>query len=231
MTVVLLWDIDGTLLSTARAGVFALEHAARVVTGAPVDLQAVPTAGMTDAQIAEQVLRNAGHTASEHEVQVFLDAYAAALPGVLGRRTGRVLPGVREVLDDLADDPGVLSLLLTGNIAAGAAAKLAHYRLDDVLADGAFCTGPGPRSAIAERAMQRAALRLGGAPDPARCFVLGDTPADVACATAVGVRTIAIASGSHTRADLLAAGAWHAVDQLPDPARFRALIGVPAAVA
>jgi phosphoglycolate phosphatase-like HAD superfamily hydrolase len=229
VTVVLLWDIDGTLLSTARAGVYALEHAAEVVTGTTVDLQAVPTAGMTDAQIAEQVLIVAGHPAGEPEVHAFLDVYASALPGVLGRRAGCVLPGVREILDDLAGDPGALSLLLTGNVPAGAAAKLAHYGLDDVLADGSFCTGPGPRAEIAARAMELAGLRLGSPPDPDRCFVIGDTPADVACATAVGVRTIGIASGAYTREDLLEAGAWHAVDRLPAPDAFRVLVGVPGA--
>lgn len=226
MTVVLLWDIDGTLLLTARAGVFALEAAAERVAGRPVDLQAMHTSGMTDAEIAQVVLRDLAARDAPDAVAEFLETYAAALPEHLPRRQGRVLPGVVEILKDLAAERGVLSLLLTGNVRAGADAKLTHYGLAGHFDDGAFCEGPGPRAEIARRALALAAERLGSAPDPARCFVIGDTPADVACADAIGVRAIGVASGEWTARQLLDAGAWRAYAELPAPAEFRRLVGL-----
>lgn len=226
MTTVLLWDIDGTLLTTGRAGVFALEQAAEALCGRPVDLQDMHTAGMTDAAIAGAILADCGVDPTPEHVARFLSIYGAALPAHLPRRQGAVLDGVAAILDDLAGEPGVLSLLLTGNVAAGAAAKLAHYGLDGWLSDGAFCEGLGPRADIARRALALAAERLDAAPDPERVFVIGDTPADIACGREVGVRTIGVASGAYDVGALEAAGAWHALPFLPEPAAFRLLLSL-----
>jgi phosphoglycolate phosphatase len=223
VTVVCFWDIDGTLLSTGRAGIFALEAAAREVCGGDVSLQDMHTSGLTDAQIAERII---GDGATAEQVAAFLDVYGRELPAALHRRTGGVMPGVRAILEDLADDPDALSLLLTGNVRDGAHAKLRHYGLDDLLVDGAFCEGLGPRDEIARRAWE-----LAGTPDPSRCYVIGDTPHDVSCGQAIGACTIAVATGGHDRAALEACGPTVALDALPDPAEFRALLGLPAAVA
>jgi phosphoglycolate phosphatase-like HAD superfamily hydrolase len=224
--VLLLWDLDGTLLSTGRAGVFALEEAAEEVLGKQVDLRDMHTSGLTDAQIAELILD--GSADAPANIERFLDLYGAALPRHLPRRRGRVMPGVREVFEDLAGDEEVLSLLLTGNIRAGAEAKLRHYGLADVIADGAFCRGPGDRALIARAALEEAERRIGAAPDPRRTFVIGDTPRDVECARAMGLRSIAVATGEYGVAELERSGAWRAFEQLPEPAEFRLLLGLRA---
>ncbi len=220
MTVVLLWDIDGTLLTTGRAGVFALEHAAREVCGDDVSLQEMHTAGLTDGEIAARIIGDSG--AAPELVEHFLEVYAAALPDALHRRRGQVMDGVTAILDDLRDEPAVLSLLLTGNVEAGARAKLAHYGLDGSFEAGAFCRGSERRADIARRAVALAADRF----DPQRTFVIGDTPADVACGEAVGVRTIAVASGVYSVEELADAGAWRTLPALPAPADFRRLVGL-----
>jgi phosphoglycolate phosphatase len=224
--VVLLWDLDGTLLSTGRAGVFALEEAAEEMLGTSVDLQDMHTSGLTDAQIAELILGGGGRGAGD--VDRFLELYGAALPRHLPRRQGRVMPGVRALLEDLDGEEGVLSLLLTGNIRAGAQAKLRHYGLADLIVDGAFCCGPGERTVIARAALEEAERRIGAAPDPERTFVIGDTPRDVDCARALGLRSIAVATGEYGVDQLEAGGAWRTFEQLPEPAEFRALVGLPA---
>jgi phosphoglycolate phosphatase-like HAD superfamily hydrolase len=227
MTHVLLWDIDGTLLTTARAGVFALEEAAREVCRAVPDFSALPTSGLTDSEVAELAIRTVGAAPEPATVSAFLRAYERHLPDRLHRRRGRVLTRVAEVLDDLARRPGVHSLLLTGNTRAGAAAKLAHYGLAGYFEDGAFCADGDDRLAIARRAWALAAGAAGGELDRDHVFVIGDTPHDVRAGDAIGVRTVAIATGVHPLAELEACAPWLALPELPEPARFAALLGLP----
>ena len=224
MTHVLLWDIDGTLLSTARAGVFALEEAARELCGRDVDLQSIDTAGLTDGEIAAAVLESCGQPASGEEVARFLRAYERHLPERLGWRQGRVMPGVEAVLEDLAGHPDVVSLLLTGNTPAGAAAKLAHYGLDRHFDAGVFCEDHEDRLSIARRAAALAAERA--AVDSDALVVIGDTPHDVRAANEIGARVVAVASGQYTREELERCDPWLVLDGLPEPDRFRDLLGI-----
>ena len=218
--IVLFWDIDGTLLSTARAGVYSLEAALEEITGRPSDLSGMATAGMTDYSIAESALAAAGHATDEQTVQRFLDIHGRQLSGYLGRRQGHVMPNVREVLEDLEGRDDVRSVLLTGNTEAGAAAKLVHYGLAVFFqAGGAFCVGPGDRDSIARRASPLAE----GAD---AYYVIGDTPADITSGKAIGARTIAVATGSYDASSLAAHKPWRVLDRIPEPPSFRALVGV-----
>ena len=137
MTVHLFWDIDGTLLSTARAGVFALEDAAREVLGIDLDFSSMRTAGLTDAEIALEIC---GARGMQDRTGDYLRAYGRLLPESLHRRRGAVLPNVRENLEALHARDDVVNLLLTGNIREGAEAKLRHYGLWEFFAEtgGAF---------------------------------------------------------------------------------------------
>jgi len=219
MSIALFWDIDGTLLTTARAGVFSLEDALEQVTGVRADLQGMATAGMTDYAIAEAALRSAGREADEATVQEFLRVHGEQLPSYLGRKEGHVMPGVREALEDLAGREDVRSYLLTGNIEAGARAKLEHYGLSEFFPHGgAFCIGPGDRAEIARRAHPLA--------DGTQSYVIGDTPADIACGKEIGARTIAVATGSYTYVQLAACEPWRVVRCIPAAAKFRSLLAV-----
>jgi phosphoglycolate phosphatase len=218
---VLFWDVDGTLLSTGRAGLFAFEEALAEVTGARADLEGLSTPGLTDAGVAALVLEHAGQQANPEDVDAVLRAYERRLPTSLPRRQGRVLEGIREVLVDLEGRHDVRSYLLTGNTPAGARAKLGHYGLDRFFADGegAFCIDHGSRTDIARRALPLAE----GAE---QVYVIGDTPADVECGKAIGARTIAVASGWHSPEELSAAEPWALLERIPEPAEFRKLLGI-----
>jgi phosphoglycolate phosphatase len=217
----LFWDLDGTLLTTGRAGMFAFEEAVAVVTGVEADLSELSTPGLTDAEVAERVLEAAGEEPDAEVAERLLREYERRLPASLPRRNGRVLPGVLEVLEDLEGCADVQSLLLTGNTAAGARAKLTHYGLDRFFPDGtgACCVGHERRIEIARRALALA--------DGAEAvFVIGDTPADVACGREIGARTIAVASGWHSVAELEACEPWVVLERIPEPAHFRELVGL-----
>lgn len=218
-----LWDLDATLLTTGRAGVFALEDAAEEAGGDRPDLAGLKTDGLTDGQVAGLALQECGVEPSVKAVARFLRVYERRLPERLHLRRGGVLPGVHEVLGDLRRRQ-VLSLLLTGNTRAGATAKLAHYGLDGYFEDGGFCQGTEPRDAIAARALERARHRLDSL-RPEDVVVVGDTPYDIRCAKAIGARPVGVATGVYTPAQLEQEGAWLVLARLPEPSHFAELLG------
>jgi phosphoglycolate phosphatase len=221
---VLFWDIDGTLLTTRRAGVYALEQALVDVCEVTPDLGDLQTAGLTDHEVATLALETAGVEVTSDLAAAFLLAYERHLPDRLGWRSGGPMPGVVEILTELDRRDDVLSLLLTGNTEAGARAKLEHYGLAGFFAGGAFCTAGDDRLTIARRAIELAAAKTGDRVDPSAVFVIGDTPADVRCGKAIGARTIAVASGGHSVDDLREHAPWCLLERLPDPSDFIALL-------
>ena len=227
--IVLFWDIDGTLLTTGRAGLIAWEDACRAVTGLSLDFTTLKTDGLTDHQVALRILEQADHPIDDDALRRMVAVYERHLPERLPLRKGRVLDGVRESLEHLrAQRRDVHSMLLTGNTERGARAKLTHYDLTEFFEGGAFSTDAGPRSRIAERALGLVRARFPEAAiEPGHVFVIGDTPHDVDCARAVGARTIAVASGVYRSDALRAHGAWRVLDRIPSPDAFVALIDAP----
>jgi phosphoglycolate phosphatase-like HAD superfamily hydrolase len=225
--IVLFWDIDGTLLTTGKAGVPAWEAAVREVTGRDFELSSIRVPGLTDYQIAVRTFDLLGVPAEEDTLRRMVRRYEEMLPAALPQRQGRVLPNVREILDLLRQRPDVRSYLLTGNTRGGARAKLTHYGLFDYFPDGAFAEDAGARSTIATRALELA-RRAGPIGDNAT-FVIGDTPHDIDCANAVDARTIAVATGGYTVEELQPYHPWRLYAELPSPEEFIRLIDGAAA--
>lgn len=219
----LLWDIDGTLLTTARAGIHAWEDALHEVTGGRADLAGFDTAGHPDHMIAERLLEDvAGVEVTGPLTERLVRRYEDLLPEALQRRQGRVLPNVREILERVSRLPSFRSMLLTGNTRRGAAAKLAHYGLDRFFADGAFSDAPCEREAIARAALERA--RTSGWLGPGGAVVIGDTPHDVRCGRAAGVPTLAVATGGYGVEELARHEPWLVLPELPPADEFLRLL-------
>ena len=208
------WDIDGTLLTTARAGVPALEDGVERVTGRRPSLAEMVTSGLTDRMIVRTVLLTMGANADDATVDDVLRVYVDVLPDRLTQRRGRVLPGVVALLESLSSRSDTVNLLLTGNMRAGAGAKLRSYGLDHFFDDGGFGDDGFDRVDIATHLLARAEERWGAAAARAG-VVIGDTPLDVGCARAMGWRAIAVATGSHAADELAACDPWWVRDGLP----------------
>lgn len=219
---VLFWDIDGTLLTTARAGVFAWEEAVRELTGREFELVQMRIAGLTDYQIAARTFETLGVETDPQFVHRFVDRYGELLPASLPRKQGKVMPNVREILEHLRGRADVRSYLLTGNTRAGAMAKLTHYHLMEYFPDGAFAEDTGDRASIAVRALELA--KQDGAVAEGGVFVIGDTPHDIECANAIKARTIAVATGGYTIEELQAYHPWRVFNELPAVDEFVRLI-------
>jgi phosphoglycolate phosphatase len=222
VTLYLFWDIDGTLLLTGRAGIIALEQAAEEIMARPVDLAAFRTAGLTDAEICLAIAEQDAARGAR-----MLQRYAELLPDALPLRQGRVLPNVRENLEALSARDDVVNMLLTGNVAAGAEAKLRYYGLWQYFADngGAFSVEGSDRPSIARRARELAAEHGGEIPPGERMVVIGDTPHDVSCGKAIGARTVAVATGpGYGIEELRACDPDLALQELPAPGEFARLM-------
>ena len=221
---ILFWDIDGTLLTTGKAGVPAWEAAVREVTGCDFQLSSIRVPGLTDYQIAVRTFELLGVDADEAKLRRMVRLYEEGLPEALPKKDGRVLPNVREILEQLRGRDDVRSYLLTGNTRGGATAKLTQYDLLKYFPDGAFAEDTQARATIAGRALELA--RGAGPVTDGSVFVIGDTPHDIECANAIGARTIAVATGGYTFDELAAHGPWRNFEVLPPPAEFLRLIGI-----
>ncbi|SDF46167.1 haloacid dehalogenase-like hydrolase [Sporolituus thermophilus] len=220
---ILFWDIDGTLMKTGRAGLYAFAQATCDLFGVAADLNSLETAGMTDCYIAGQIIaRVTGRPATADEVRALIARYEQLLPEYLAIRQGRLMPAVADILANLAGDCSHVSLLLTGNTRAGAKAKLTHYGIAeyfDFEASG-FGDNCPDRCELAAEALAAAQRRYSAHAD--RIFVIGDTPNDIRCGKAIGARTIAVATGTYSLGELTLHDPWWAVEQLPPPAEFMA---------
>jgi phosphoglycolate phosphatase len=187
-----LWDIDGTLVDSAGHGRHAFEEAfEHVVGGVP---EWVEYAGRTDHQIALSML---GAEGSDPSVPAVLGALAeklAARKKAIAAE-GRVYPGVRETLAALHEADGVVNSLLTGNIEANAAVKVGAFGLDRWLdfEAGAYGSDPHERRSDLVAVARRRAAELYG--EPTGAVLVGDTPLDVLAAREAGARAVAVATG------------------------------------
>ena len=219
---VLFWDIDGTLLTTGKAGVPAWEEAVREVVGFQFQLSSFRVAGLTDFQIAVRTFEMLGVEADEATLRRMVRRYEELLPSALPKKQGRVLPNVREILESLERRTDIRSYLLTGNTRGGARAKLTHYDLFRYFPDGAFAEDASDRSVIASRALDLA-RRAGPVADEG-VFVVGDTPHDIECAHAIGARTVAVATGGYSLDELESHRPWRAFPALPPADEFLLMI-------
>ena len=215
---VLFWDIDGTLLTTGKAGVPAWEAAVRDVTGRDFQLSSIRVPGLTDFQIAVRTFDMMGLDPDETAIRRMVRRYEELLPASLPLKNGSVLPNVREILEHLSGRSDVRSYLLTGNTRGGARAKLTHYKLFHFFPDGAFAEDAGERATIAARAL--ALAREAGPVADDGVFVIGDTPHDIHCADAIGARTIAVGTGGYTVEELTAHRPWRIYAELPPVDEF-----------
>lgn len=204
---IVLFDIDGTLVTCGGAGRRAMERA--------FDEQALARStsdfsfgGMTDRAIVREALVRGGRDVDDTLLAATLERYLAHLADELTRAAGyRVLEGVRETLDaleaEVARGRRIAIGLGTGNLVRGAELKLRVSDLWRRFDFGGFGSDHEDRARLLDHGRARGAAKLGLSSDDAITVVIGDTPRDVSAARAIGARCIAIASGSFARDTLL----------------------------
>jgi phosphoglycolate phosphatase-like HAD superfamily hydrolase len=208
----LLFDIDGTLIDSGGAGLQSLKDVLEQQFGVTDDLDGIEVAGKTDTAIVHQILRKQKIAVTGENTEAFLERYLELLALELPQRQGRLLPGVQQLLSRLQARPQNVLALLTGNLQRGAQLKLAHYGIWDFFELGAFADDHHDRNELGPFAQRRAREKHAIDFAAADIDVIGDTPHDIACGKAIGARTVAVATGSCSRAQLAA----HQPDVLVD---------------
>ena len=238
----MLWDVDHTLLDAGGAGIQLIRRAFTEMFGR--DFPHTPAlAGRTDRAIQLEVLTRSGVAEPQAELPAFQQLVAGLAPqlGGLVRESGRALPGAIEALTAVAalaggrGGPGhegpdhggpLVQSVLTGNMQATAAAKLAALDLDRFLdlRVGAYGDAHEIRADLVPLARARAAAAYGGDFAGRATVLIGDTPLDIEAAQLAGARSIAVATGGFSAAELAAAGAGTVLPDLTDTARVLAAI-------
>lgn len=231
MTVVL-WDVDGTLLKAGAAGRLAFADAVAAVLGVEVPPEVLPRmAGKTDPQIAREMLAHLEIASPDQHLEPLRSALEAALTARVAqiRREGVVLPGVREALAALAGG-GAVQTVVTGNVAANARTKLTALGLTGEdgggplrLDLGAYGSDDGDRDNLVPIALARCRA-AGVTVSEEQTWVVGDTPRDLACARAAGVRCLLVATGGYELDALRDVGADAVFCDLLDTAQVLGLL-------
>jgi phosphoglycolate phosphatase len=211
----LLFDIDGTLISTGGASDRAWHRAFAELHGVDVNVPDYTGKGVPDPEVGLECFRGAlGREPSGAEMaalmalrQRYLGEEVASSPGY------RVMPGVVELLERLTG-AGRLVGLITGNTEPAAHAKLARADLNRFFAFGGYGSDANVRVDVCRKALDRAEIAAGGRLDRAGSIATGDTPLDVEAGHGAGIRVVGVATGEYSVEDLREGGADWAVADL-----------------
>ncbi|HAW27563.1 MAG TPA: haloacid dehalogenase [Planctomycetaceae bacterium] len=200
---VCLFDIDGTLIDTGGAGQRSILHMLEEVFQVSAPVEGIPTAGRTDHSIMVDLFEFFNIANTSENRQRFEQGYLKLLAEKLLEHQGRVLPGIREILESLSQQENVDLGLLTGNFEQGAKQKLAHYELQQYFDFGAYGDHHADRDDVAHEALRQIRERHAAELlERTSVWVLGDTPNDITCARAIGANVIAVATGVYSLEEL-----------------------------
>lgn len=199
-TKLLLFDIDGTLLTMAGAGMRALGHAVREVFGFDFEGSGIRPHGRTDPLIVGELLVQKGIPLSEWPASrqsELWSLYADFFPEEIERTRSqhRLEAGVPALLETLHGDDRYRLGILTGNLHSTARLKLAHFALERYFPIGAYACDCAERGRLGPIALERARRHYGVDFQPSQTWLIGDTEHDIRAARAFGAKAMAVATG------------------------------------
>jgi len=204
----ILFDVDATLITTSRTGIQAMGLAGRAAFGSHFNEHAVEYAGRLDPLIIRDLLIAHQQETSPEAVEAFWAGYREHLSQlVVQPGMAMPCPGIMEVLDALEADAEMTLGLLTGNYPDTGSIKLRAAGIDPERFPVAVWGSDSPHEPPAREhlpavGMKRYAERFGREVPPQRVLIIGDTPHDISCARAHGCRVLAVGTGAFNRDQL-----------------------------
>jgi phosphoglycolate phosphatase-like HAD superfamily hydrolase len=223
----ILFDVDGTLLLSGRAGLRAMTRAFQQAFGISEAFKGESFGGRTDSYLVSKALRRAGVPDTTENHDRFREAYLPLLAEEIvhpGQGHKGLMPGARELLEALAEYDHLHLALLTGNYREAAEIKLRHFEIWEFFEWGAFSDDHHDRNELVPIAKARAETYDVPPEAIERIIVIGDTPHDIECARVAGAKSIAVATGGYTLVQLQEAGADEVLPDLTDAARVIRLL-------
>lgn len=211
MAALLLFDIDGTLLS-GKAGRRAFARVFADLTGDPLATDGIRFAGKTDLAIFREIMSRNG--LRDLRAEDVVPVYLRALAEEVRHDPGRLYPGVPDLLAALLHESGFYLALGTGNLEAGARLKLEPHGISQYFPTGGFADDSAVREELIAAGIRKAERHYGTRFD--RVVVIGDTPLDVGSGRANGAATLAVAQGFYGEDELRAAGADRVLPNFQD---------------
>lgn len=204
----------------------ALTLALRDVFGIDGTLADIDFAGRTDRWIIREAFRKYQLPQTEENFNRLFEGYVSGLPAAMQDRHAHVLPGIPELITAPNLQEHFAHGLLTGNMRRGAQVKLSHHGLWQHFPFGAFADDSEQRNDLGPHALRRAIEHHRVSFRADDVWVIGDTPHDIACGKVIGARTLAVATGSHTTAQLKAHTPTAVLADLSETAAVLKLLGV-----
>jgi phosphoglycolate phosphatase len=215
--VVVLFDVDETLVHTGGAGARSWKAAFQALYGIPADIGAHTSAGETDPSVARETFESViGREPTDDELDRLYARYLLHLADdIVVAEQYKVLPGAEATLKSLGD-AGVMLALVSGAMEGAARTKLGPANLNRYFLFGAYGSDSPDRGELTRIAVEKAS-RLHKNLDPSDVFVVGDTPRDLDAAHAAGAVAIGVATGHYSVDELTSAGGDHVLSSLEDP--------------
>jgi phosphoglycolate phosphatase len=215
--VVVLFDVDETLVHTGGSGARSWNVAFEELYGTPADIGEHSSAGETDPQVARATFKGVlGRDPSVDELSTLYAHYLLSLAeDIWTSEQYRVLPGAEQALVTLGAS-GVMLGLVSGAMEGAARTKLMPANLNRFFIFGAYGSDSPDRAELTKLAIEKA-TRLHDQLTAAQVYVVGDTPHDIDATKAAGAVSVGVASGHYSRAELIAAGGDHVLNSLEDP--------------
>jgi phosphoglycolate phosphatase-like HAD superfamily hydrolase len=215
--IAILFDVDGTLISSGGAGAASWRLAFDDLYGIPADIGKYTDAGMTEPEVARLTFKNViGHEPNRRELTRVMSRRLHYLPQTVAESQDfRVLPGVVQTLDRLGAD-GYLLGITTGGMEAAAHIKLARANLSHYFCFGGYGSDSSDRTELTRKALARAGMLLGEPVDPKEALVVGDTPHDIVAGHNAGTPAVGVATGHFTEDELRDAGADYVLGSLEE---------------
>jgi phosphoglycolate phosphatase len=222
---VLLFDIDGTLITTGSMGRNAIERAVAEELDRPLAPFSFSFGGMVDPVIVRQGLEALDVEPTETLIRRVLERYV----GVLAEEVSvapvyRIHDGVVDLLEQVSGLEGIAVGLGTGNLEAGARIKLERVALNGYFAFGGYGSDASSRPALIQRGAQRGADRLGVPLEACRLVIIGDTVKDIHAAHENGGECVAVSTGGSSYAELQARQPEYLFESLADPLALGAVL-------
>jgi phosphoglycolate phosphatase-like HAD superfamily hydrolase len=199
----ILFDIDGTLISAGGAGTRSLNYAFKEILNIDEAFKDFEMAGKTDIQIIKEGLALHGVSPTSSLIKKIIKSYLKNLEREIQNNSKALKPGVKEITSFIHSKLKYPMGLLTGNIEKGARIKLEAFSLNPYFPTGAFGSDHEDRRALLPIAIRRFSKIFKTKISFNQCIIIGDTPRDVECAKPYGAKVIAVATGPYKEEELM----------------------------